>query len=90
MGNLNPLFSYFTQTWLKLAARFRQAAFGYHLRYKDLVSDTATLENLRDCREIPELPRDFISCSHVDWKTHNTKSLSWKQTIYALIVLVLK
>lgn len=74
-GNAEPL-AYYTDHWHRLAAEFREAEFGYRIRYEDLLSTPQAMDELTDYLGI-SLPRDFAEKSRVDWQAENDQPLSF-------------
>lgn len=74
-GDAEPL-AYYTNHWLRLAAEFRKAEFGYQIRYEDLLSSPQAMDELTDYLGI-SLPSGFAEKSRVDWQAENDKPLSF-------------
>lgn len=78
---------YFSELWRDLASGFREADFGFYLRYEDLISDDRTLEKLQEYLEIEGLSLDFVRSSHADWKTADRRTLTFRETFTARRIL---
>ncbi|MEW5788629.1 MAG: sulfotransferase [Pseudomonadota bacterium] len=68
---------YFCEHWRNRSAQFRQADFGFKLRYEDFVANGALRTQLWDYLGIsaPQ-PEDFAANSRVDWETRDTSELT--------------
>jgi len=76
LTEFTPTLSHFAGHWRRLAQEFREADFGYLLRYEDLISNPDILQELQEYLEISRIPADFIANSRVDWQTKRTATLS--------------
>lgn len=69
--------SFFADHWVKLAKEFREADFGYYIKYEELISSPDAVSELSNYLEIDSIPKDFIRKSNADWSAENYKSLSF-------------
>lgn len=75
---------YFALHWLHRSRQFRQAGFGFTVRYEDFVRDAALRARLLEHLGIEHAPPDdFVATSRVDWETRDTRSL----TLYERLLL---
>lgn len=73
----NQPVAYFSSMWRDLASGFREADFGFYLRYEDLLKDDQILKDLQDYLGIEGLSMDFIKNSHTDWKATDQRELTF-------------
>ena len=78
---------YFSKLWRDLASEFKNAEFGFYLRYEDLIKDEQTLKELQDYLEITGLSLDFVRSSRADWKTANKRQLTFREKFTASRIL---
>jgi len=74
---------YFSELWRDLACGFKDADFGFYLRYEDLISDDRTLKNLQDYLEVEGLSLDFVRSSRADWVTSSKRQLTFREKLTA-------
>jgi hypothetical protein len=72
-GNAEPL-AYYTRHWARLAGEFRQAEFGFRVRYEDLLNSRQVFDDLAAYLDLT-LPADFAGKSRVDWQAENQQAL---------------
>jgi hypothetical protein len=72
---------YYAEHWRTRSMQFRQADFGFTLRYEDFVAEPALQERLLEYLEIDARPpADFTRTSQVDWKATNQAPLdAWER-----------
>jgi len=71
---------YFSTMWRDLASGFKDADFGFYLRYEDLISDSQVLKDLGSYLEVDGLSLDFVKNSHADWETSDKSRLTlWEK-----------
>lgn len=68
---------YYAQHWLTRSRQFRQANFGFAVRYEDFVNDASVRARLLDHLGIAHAPPDdFVASSRVDWQTRDERKLT--------------
>ncbi len=78
---------YFSKLWRDLASEFKDANFGFYLRYEDLVKDEQILKDLQDYLEVDGLSLDFVRNSRADWETANRQQLTFREKCTARRIL---
>lgn len=74
-GDADPV-TYYATHWQKLAGQFREAEFGFRVRYEDLLSFPRIMDDLVSYLGI-SLPVDFAAKSRIDWKAENDRALTF-------------
>lgn len=74
-GTADPV-TYYGNHWTRLAREFREANFGYLVRYEDLLTSSERLDDLSRYLGIAIAP-DFIKQSRADWGAENDSALSF-------------
>lgn len=74
-GDADPL-TYYSTHWQRLAEGFREAEFGFRVRYEDLLCSPQTMEELVNYLGI-SLPVDFAAKSRIDWEAENDQALTF-------------
>jgi hypothetical protein len=71
----------FARHWKNRAEQFRQAGFGFMLRYEDFVAKPELRSQLMDYLDIDNRPEpDFVQSSLVDWEAKNQSRLNaWER-----------
>jgi hypothetical protein len=74
---------YFARIWRDLATGFKDADFGFYLRYEDLIRDERTVKDLQEYLEIDGLSAGFIKSSRADWETSDKRVLTARERFAA-------
>jgi hypothetical protein len=78
---------HFARIWHDLARGFRDADFGYYLRYEDLIQDQHTLNGLQEYLGVDGLSAGFIKSSRADWETSDRRRLTIRERFTAVSML---
>jgi hypothetical protein len=79
--------SFFANHWVRLAKEFREADFGYHVKYEELINSPGAVSELFEYLEISSVPQDFIKTSNANWNVRNTEDLSYfeRRRLYRIV-----